>query len=175
MAVDASVTGTAVVILGPDGFMLRQEFKTKPADWEKTIEGRMARYDNIAEAVAGLARKHYPERLLIEDYAYNAKGSGVTLGEFGGVLRKAIVGYFDDAVEVPPSVIKKFVTGKGNAGKPAVVSAVATRYGLAVATDNEADAFALAKLGAVVAGYEQAQTKFQREAAATVTALLKAV
>jgi len=172
MAIDASVTGTAIVVLGED-MMLRQEFITKASDWEKTIEGRVERFMSIVTPIQALARKWWPERLLIEDYAFNAKGSsGITLGEFGGILRREIIGYFDSSAEVPPSVIKKFATGKGNAGKPAVISALTLRYGLRFDTDNAADAFALAKLGEIVAGYEQAQTRFQQQAADTVLKLL---
>jgi hypothetical protein len=43
---------------------------------------------------------------------------------------------------VPVGTIKRFATGKGNAGKPAVIAAIKAR-GFAPADDNEADALAL--------------------------------
>jgi Holliday junction resolvasome RuvABC endonuclease subunit len=43
---------------------------------------------------------------------------------------------------VPVGTIKRFATGKGNAGKEAVVAAVRSR-GFARADENEADAIAL--------------------------------
>ena len=45
-----------------------------------------------------------------------------------------------------PSEIKKFATGKGNAGKPEVCRAVRERFGVAVNDDNEADAVAILML-----------------------------
>lgn len=42
-----------------------------------------------------------------------------------------------------PSEIKKFATGRGNASKPDVRSAVAERYGCNTTDDNESDAVAL--------------------------------
>lgn len=44
---------------------------------------------------------------------------------------------------IPVGTIKKFATGKGNASKDAMISAVAERWGLITDDDNEADAFAL--------------------------------
>lgn len=172
MAIDASLAGTAIVVAGKD-LWLADEFGTDPKDWPKTIQGRMNRYLSIVDPIKELARKWYPQYLFIEEYAHNAKGrSHTTMAEFGGVLRREIIGYFDVGVEVPPTVIKKFMAGKGTANKAQMVSAVVSRYGVAVSSDNAADAIALATLGLVVAGYEEPQTKYQAEAAETVRKLL---
>lgn len=45
-----------------------------------------------------------------------------------------------------PSEIKKYATGKGNAGKPQVIAAVRERFGYAGSDNNEADAIALLHL-----------------------------
>lgn len=44
---------------------------------------------------------------------------------------------------VYPSSLKKWLTGRGNAGKPDMVAAVARRWGYAILDDNHADALAL--------------------------------
>lgn len=49
--------------------------------------------------------------------------------------------------EVSPSSLKTFACGKGNAGKPEVVSELAKRTGFTFRTDDEADALALYCLG----------------------------
>lgn len=49
--------------------------------------------------------------------------------------------------EVSPTSRAKYATGKGNAGKAAVVSAVSHRYGITFADDNTADAFVLRAMG----------------------------
>ena len=49
--------------------------------------------------------------------------------------------------EVAPTCRAKYATGKGNAGKAAVVSAVSHRYGVVFADDNAADAFVLRAMG----------------------------
>lgn len=51
--------------------------------------------------------------------------------------------------EVPPSVLKKYITGKGNASKDEMLAAVIRRYpGVMVSANDEADALALVALGA---------------------------
>lgn len=172
MGIDASLTGFAVAVVGPHGTLV-EEKKTEAKQYPRTIEGRMDRMVYLVDFAVRVCKTHSPYLLLIEEYAYNAKGSsGVTLGELGGILRHRILGIADYTAEVPPQIPKKFVTGKGNASKLQVVQALARRYNMEFKTDNEADAFALAKLGRVVAGYEQAQTKQQEEAAKTVRDLL---
>lgn len=49
--------------------------------------------------------------------------------------------------EVAPTCRARFATGKGNAGKAAVVSALTARYGVTFGDDNQADAFALRAMG----------------------------
>lgn len=51
-----------------------------------------------------------------------------------------------------PTEIKSFATGKGNANKDAVRAAVAARFGVTAADDNEADAIALLELARSVYG-----------------------
>lgn len=57
-----------------------------------------------------------------------------------------------DAAGVPyqgigVSEIKKHITGKGNAGKPAVIKAVQDKFDIIVGDDNEADAIAITDCG----------------------------
>lgn len=43
----------------------------------------------------------------------------------------------------PPAALKKWTTGKGNAGKPLMVAAVCRRWNVRIEDHNEADAYAL--------------------------------
>ena len=59
-------------------------------------------------------------------------------------------------VVVPPSSAKRYMTGKGNADKPAMVSAVQRAFpALIVTDDNEADAITMAAMVARELGFPQ--------------------
>lgn len=67
----------------------------------------------------------------IEHYSYASRNSQAhSIGELGGVLRVALYEAGIPTVEIPPTCRAKFATGKGNAGKPEVVSAVSARTGI---------------------------------------------
>lgn len=65
-----------------------------------------------------------PDLVAVERYAYGARGSAVvSLGELGGVIRHAIWSAGLPYVEVAPSQLKLYATGKAQAGKTAMVIA----------------------------------------------------
>lgn len=142
LGLDLSLTATGVAV---DGEVETISFPR--------LKG-MPRLAAIRDEVMAIARGR--SRLaLIEGYAYNAHQSGERLGELGGVIRLALweagVGY----VEVAPSTLKLFATGKGNAPKDQVLTA-AVRAGFTGDDNNAADAFWLHALGVYkyVAGVE---------------------
>ena len=57
--------------------------------------------------------------------------------------------------EVAPTALKKFVTGKGNAPKDAMMMHAFKRWGFTAATNHQADAFGLAMIAAALAGRPQ--------------------
>ena len=58
-----------------------------------------------------------------------------------------------NVTEVTPTALKKYITGKGVATKPDMRMAIFKRFGVDVADDNEADAFALRALGLDLLGH----------------------
>ncbi len=172
MGIDPSITGSAVVEVWEDGrHEILGEIKSPPP--VKTLRGRMARYRTISTQVSNLVDMD-TELVLIEGYAFAAKGSSaLSLAEFGATLRHDLFALGLLVVEVPPTTLKKFVTGKGNANKVAVATALSVRYGVEFATDNQSDAFALAHLAAIAVGFFPAPTKFQAEAVEIVKASIQ--
>jgi crossover junction endodeoxyribonuclease RuvC len=163
VAIDPSLTGLGVMAISAAGKMEYYEYTSKSA---KTLESRLRRYNELSLSVKNILKCHVPDLCLIEGYSFGSKGSSViTLGEFGGILRNSIVGIADVTVEVPPTVLKKFITGKGNAKKLDVVSTLSAKYGFTFKSDNHADAFGLAQLGRAVLGYMELTNNHQREAA----------
>lgn len=176
LAIDASFTGFAVQLSGDEEDEV-QVWSTEPPRRDKKgrlpvylgydaspLEGRILRCRYLVNKVLELVRKNAPELIIFEGYAFNAKGSsGVSLGELGGILRDKLLDYPEYLFEVTPTELKKFATGKGNASKVQVASALSSRYGVIFQTDNHADVFGLARLGMCILGYESAQTKQQKE------------
>lgn len=82
--------------------------------------------------------------IVAEGYSFNSRNSQAhSTGELGGVVTVDLGRRGHEITRVPPKSIKKFATGKGNANKTAVVSALAARTGWTFTTDDQADALAL--------------------------------
>ena len=86
-----------------------------------------ARLTNIRNYVLGVCLEDSIKCVIMEGYSYGSRTRAHALGELGGVLKVA----FDEAwipfVIVPPTSRAKFATGRGNAGKAEVISAVSFR------------------------------------------------
>jgi len=88
---------------------------------------------------------------VIEGYAFSARNSqSHKIGELGGVVRLLLHEMMIPFVDVPPTSRAKFATGRGNAAKTEVISAVSARTGLiwsGKSADDECDAWLLEEMG----------------------------
>lgn len=89
--------------------------------------------------------------VCIEGYAYGNVNTLVTLVEIGTAIRLALHELKVPWYDVPPTVLKKFATGKGNAKKAEVAAAVRERWGFESPSDDVVDAFVLARMGEQIA------------------------
>ncbi len=87
-----------------------------------------------------------PAGVAIEGYAYGAKGAYFNLGEVGGVIRLAAQQTSSPLIQVPPTVLKKYITGKGTSPKDIMIKEMYKKYDLDINDNNDADAAALALL-----------------------------
>lgn len=140
-----------------------EEHSSKPAT---APQDRVNRYDGLVGHVLAALGPHAGWAVFLEGYSFGSRsGRGIVdRCEFGGVLRRALVhdARVASVVEVPPATLKRFACGKGNAGKVEVATALTARYGRTFGSDNLADAFGLAMLGACVLGDVEPATKVQR-------------
>lgn len=117
----------------------------------KRFAHRLARLQEIrGQLLAHLhavAREHGLGLVFVEGYAYGARNDRETLGEWGGLLRVAMLDLGWDVVEVAPPTLKKYVTGKGNAEKDGIRMEVLKRWQYESTDNNDADAYALMRLG----------------------------
>lgn len=99
----------------------------------------------LQDWLADMLYDHDPDMVAIEGYAMGARGRAVfNIGEWGGVARLTIQQAGVPYVEIPPSTLKKFATGRGNAPKPDMRMELYKRTGLDITDDNEVDAIWLA-------------------------------
>lgn len=89
--------------------------------------------------------------VMVEGFAFGSRGrAAVSLGGLGWLVRANLYRRGIAYMDVPPAVLKKYVTGKGNAKKDVMMRDVYRRWGFEAPTTDEADAFALAMLGQTV-------------------------
>jgi len=88
-----------------------------------------------------------PSLVTYEGYSMGSKGRQYDIGELGGVLK--MFAFMNDVpiLLIPPTVLKKFITGKGNASKEEVVLKLYKRFGYEAPQTDEADAIALMLFG----------------------------
>ena len=135
-----------------------------------TCSHRLHRLNTMRSAflheIDGVTRKYGPGLLVVEAYAYSRlMGKVSERYEWGGQLRMSAYSMGWDVVEVPPNVLKYWLTGYGAAKKPQMMDAVEKRFGYKSKDDNDADAFALSQLGSAFIRWRLGATVSQDEEA----------
>lgn len=146
--IDPSMGGFAIATGAASDPLLVSFLKTETPDDHASVRARLDRWHTIADYVVARLEHVDPQIVVIEQYAFSKAGS--SLGELGGIYRDRIAKRWPNAelIEVLPNTLKKFMTGSGNASKAKMVTAVAraTPDDFDIATDDIADAFALAEM-----------------------------
>lgn len=144
LGIDPSLTGTGLCVLDDKYTILHIS----------TLKNKLRGIDRlifIRNEVLGITKQFNPEFVVLEGYAMGIRGGMVfNLGELGGVLRTAIYEHGLSYIDVPPTMLKKVVCGKGNADKNILLEQTFRRYGVGSETlfdDNQVDAYGLARLG----------------------------
>lgn len=115
------------------------------------------RLDHISSALLNLANQAPSEPVfVIEGYSFSSRNSQAhSIGELGGVVRFRLWQNNIRFVDVPPTCRAKFATGRGNASKNEVMSAVSARTGIVFAgkgADDICDAWILEEIGLFLLG-----------------------
>lgn len=117
---------------------------TKPKDFTN----RFLRIRKVADEVARFVLDGgFPVTACVEGYSFGSKFGREAAGELGGAVRLRLWEEGVDIIEVPPSVLKVFVTGSGKSEKNVMLRDVYRRWGYVAETDDMSDAYALAVLG----------------------------
>lgn len=144
MGIDPSLTSTGLVVLENGNLILHEILEVK----EKGI-ARLLTLQNILE---GRLFAYKPDLVVVEGYAFARSNQAHQMGELGGMIRMLLTQKRVPWLEVAPTQVKKFATGKGNAAKELILMNVLKRWGVEFQVSDEADAFVLAKIGQAVLG-----------------------
>lgn len=165
--IDPSLSGTAVCVKNFDPTPQVYRFTSEPSG--PRVSQRIARYVILAKQVLGVVP--VGSLVFIEGYSFGSKGGqAVDRAEYGGILRNQLDEAACQMIEVPPTSLKKWATGHGAGDKTPMIAALTKRYGVEFRTNDEYDAYALARLGEQYAGLEKPLNQIQ----ADVIAKLKA-
>ena len=131
VGLDLSITATGVC----DGAGART-IKPASSDGDRRLVQIVAEIRPIAYGA---------DLVVIEDLPTHAHSAGITGMVHGAVRHMLLSG--PPYVTVPPATLKKYATGRGNAGKPEMAVALFKRAGIELADDNQVDAWWLRAAG----------------------------
>jgi Holliday junction resolvasome RuvABC endonuclease subunit len=136
LALDLSLTATGTCVDTPDGPLAERICYPRLRGWE--------RIDAILLSILALLRDWRPDVVAVEGYSFGSKGRAVfDIAELGGVVRWELRRSDVPWVAVPPSSLKRYATGRGNATKDAMIAEAVRRFGFPGSDNNEADAWLL--------------------------------
>lgn len=149
MGLDLSLTSTGIAVIdGATITLAKVASKGKDVD---DLVTRSRRLNAIGAAILDLVQIHSPELIVIEGPSMSSKfghahdRSGLWWLIVMRLMRSVVV------VEVPPSNRMKYATGKGQASKDVVLTAVVRRYQHQIVqpieSNDTADALILAAMG----------------------------
>lgn len=155
MGIDPSTTATGLALVREDGvchpYLLKGNDKLKGMEKHKDMVTRIVQY----------VEHWQPDIIVIEGYSLNMRNptSVVPLVELGGLIR--FMFHLDGRTWHDPRApqLKKFVTGSGVAQKDMMMKEVLKRWGFDAKSNDEADAYGLARMGLVKLGHHVGATK----------------
>lgn len=149
VGIDPNLTSTGIVLLQGDSHQSRIL---------KSGKKGAKRLTDLGEQLADFLGANKPEMVAIEGYAFAKKFGREALGEWGGIIRFVMTQSGIPFVEVPPTQLKKYATGKGGSSKVRVAVGVYKLWGAEFDTDDEFDAYVLARIAQAVRQVHNGQT-----------------
>jgi Holliday junction resolvasome RuvABC endonuclease subunit len=141
VGIDQSYSGFAITLLNDSGYM--------STVYKSEYRG-VRRLDDIEAHIMNSLINYDIKDVAIEGYAFGSQMANM-LGELGGLVKLTLYKMGHYPLIIPPTVLKKYVTGKGQGvSKSQIMLNVYKKWGAEFSDDNAADSYALAHL---VAGY----------------------
>jgi len=148
IGLDPSLTATGIISLQDGIIDLAKTTKNRPE--LPTIERVRVIREQINKVIEHPSIT--PDLIVIEGFSFGSKGQSLFETAYLGYRIREDLEWFKDRenipwIEVPPTQLKQFATGKGNANKEIILQQVYKRWGVEFSDNNQADAFVLAKIG----------------------------
>jgi Holliday junction resolvasome RuvABC endonuclease subunit len=138
LGIDQSYSGFAITALQDDSFY---------SEVYKSDKGGIDRLRDIQVHVMNwLYEFNKVEDVAMEGYAFGSQMANM-LGELGGMVKLTLLEFNIYPLIVPPTSLKKYVTGKGQGvPKSQMLLHVYKKWNVDITDDNAADSYALARL-----------------------------
>lgn len=162
---DQSISGTGLAAFDHEGNFLGDKLisskpvKHPPDKCQRIIDI----FANMYQWIISVSDGEQP-CVVLEDFAYSQVNQMALLGGLGYHIRIMLSRTSFNFGVASPGVLKKFVSGKGNCGKSAMILGAYKRWGYETDNDNLADAYGLGKLAWVTYAQPFAGTMGTRKA-----------
>lgn len=137
LGIDPSATSTGVSLIGSNS---HEVLNIKP----RTLKGCL-RLQYIHQELKGFIDNKLVYMGVIEAPSYGSVHKEFILGEVLGVIKLTLIQNDIFSLAIPPTQIKKFLTGKGHAGKELMIQK-AQEYGCPSSQEDICDSWAAALL-----------------------------
>lgn len=157
IGIDQSYSGFGLSVLAPNGDHVTTVTAFTSAEFGAGIDRvtKISRW--LAAQLTGTKTRYRVRHVCMEGYAYGAAQGREEAGELGVMVKSALRQILERPVcyptIVPPSTLKKYVTGSGKAGKEEMLKGVMEKWDVDFTTrftqgqaHNAADAYSLARL-----------------------------
>ena len=143
IGIDLSLSGTGVVVLDDDGQMIENHLiSTTP---KQTIEERIL---EISNKIVEIRNRYKLCTFFIEGLSFGSRGQKMLeLAALHYYVRIDIFCSHHDYHVIPPTKVKKYITGKGNCEKNLMLLKAYKKWNVEFDNDNVCDAFCMAKYG----------------------------
>jgi len=168
IGIDPSLTSTGIVVL--QNGKVETAVTTKDQPELGTIIRVREIIKRIYKSITDLSNEEGcrdPNLIVIEGFSLGSKGNSIfETAYLGWRIREELEQLKLQKlpwIEVTPTQLKKFATGKGMGKKELILLQVYKRWGVEFSDNNQADAFILAKIGEAYLNGMEGLTSFQAE------------
>lgn len=166
LGMDPSLSHTALVLGHGDpgqkkqvalqSFKIKVELKKFPHEIAR-LGALVERFLSVLEVCEEEIPRDVPRVLCLENYSFGSVGRNAQLGEWGGQIRLHAWSRGWTTIAIPPTTLKKFVTGSGKSEKDMLMMHVLQRWKYESTDNNNADAYALMRVGLLFASHLQGE------------------